>query len=257
MQQASDAISELDLNAYVDDQLDDWQRLWVEEYLSHQPDAAARVMQDLHLKRELRLCFAGAPEPNSAQRSAGLSLSRALKRDERLRRVVRLVPVGALLLAGWLANEGLGPLSVGKVVASQPPHPVVAAAISAREASMIRLPMRSQPQIHELDRDELRASTGILLPRFDSNWSIRDAQVFPSPQGPGIEIVFDAGSLGRLNHFAVRSGDFAVTLPHVEQHGARNVAWFQIGETAHVLIAEHGDRDELLKIAEDLSSTLY
>ncbi|MDS9466184.1 anti-sigma factor [Paracoccus sp. MBLB3053] len=257
MQPASDAISELDLNAYVDDQLDDWQRLRVEEYLSHQPEAAARVMQDLHLRRELRLAFAPGRDTPGTQRAAATRLSRALRRDQRLRGVIRLVPVAALVLAGWLANEGLGPLSVGRVVASQPPHPVIAAALSAREASIIRLPMRSQPQIHELDPAELRAATGILLPRFDRAWEIRDAQVFPSPQGPGIEIVFDAGELGRLTHFAVRTGSFAVTLPHLETHRGDNVAWFQIGETAHVLISDRGDGAALLKVAENLSSTLY
>ncbi|MTH76879.1 anti-sigma factor family protein [Paracoccus aestuariivivens] len=254
---ASDSINDLDLNAYVDDQLDDWQRLRVEEYLSHQPEAAARVMQDMHLRRELRLAFAPAPEPNGQQRAAAALLSRGLLRDERLRKVIRLVPVAALVLAGWLANEGLGPLSVGEVVASQPPHPVVAAAISAREASIIRLPMRSQPQIHELDADELRAATGILLPQFDRNWAIRDAQIFPSPQGPGIEIVFETGDLGQISHFAVRPGNFAVTLPHVEKHDASNVAWFQIGETAHVLISDKGDTSDLQKVAENLSSSLY
>lgn len=257
MQAANDAVSDLDLNAYVDDQLDDWQRLRVEEYLSHQPQAAARVMQDLHLKRELRLAFASDREPAPLLRAAGLRLSRALRRDHQLRRVVRIVPVAALVLAGWLANEGLGPLSVGELEASHPPNPIVQAAISAREASLVRLPMRSQPQAHLLDGDELRASTGILLPRFDAGWAIRDAQVFPSPQGPGIEIIFDAAELGQLSHFAVRPGSFAVTLPHVERHGTRDVAWFQIGETAHVLIAEHGDPEHLLRIAQDLSSTLY
>lgn len=257
MRPANDAVSDLDLHAYVDGQLDDWQRLWVEEFLSRHPQVAAQVMQDLRLRRELRLAFVNGPAADAASRAAALRLSRGLRRDTRLRRLLRVVPVMALLLTGWLANEGLGPLSVRPLVAAQPPHPVVAAAISAREASIIRLPMRSQPQTHELDADELRAATGILLPRPDPDWAIRDAQVFPSPQGPGIEIVFDAGEMGQVTHFAVRPGDFAVNLPQLEQHGTSNVAWFQIGETAHVLIAERGDAKDLLKIAEDLSSSLY
>jgi len=257
MQQASDAISELDLNAYVDEQLDDWQRLRVEDHRARHPEAAARVMQDIRLRRELRLALAPAGTPTGAHRAGAAQLSRALRRDERIRRAIRLVPVGLLVVTGWLANEGFGPLSVGKVVASQAPPPVVSAALSAREASLVRLPMRSQPQASRLDPAELRAATGILLPRFDRDWTIRDAQVFPSPQGPGIEIVFDAGDLGRLTHFAVRTGSFAVTMPHVETHGRENVAWFQIGETAHVMIADRGDVASLLGIAEQLSSTLY
>jgi len=257
MQAESDAVSELDLDAYVDEQLDDWQRLRVEDYLARHPEAAARVMQDIRLKRELRLALAPTTPTTGPQRAGASRLARGLRRDERLRRAVRLVPVAALVVTGWLANEGFGPLHVGQVVASQPAPPVVAAALSARDASLVRLAMHSQPQVPELDTAELRAATGILLPVFDGDWTIRDAQVFPSPQGPGIEVVFDAGELGQLTHFAVRTGSFAVTMPHVESRGDRHVAWFQIGETAHVMIADRGDDALLLGEAERLSSTLY
>ncbi|WP_134681829.1 anti-sigma factor family protein [Paracoccus ravus] len=257
MHPASDGVSEFDLNAYVDDQLDEWQRLNVEEFLARHPNEAARVMQDIRIRRELRLALATGSAPSGRQRALAARFDRAVRRDQRLRRMVRIVPVIVLLATGWLAHEGFGPLSVGRVVAAQQPAPVVAAALAAREASLIRLPMRSQPQTPDLDPAELRAATGILLPAFDRDWQMRDAQIFPSPQGPGVEIVFDAGDLGRVTHFAVRTGGFDVTLPHLEEHRGQNVAWFQLGETAHVLIAESGPPAELLKTAESLSSTLY
>lgn len=257
MQTAIDAVSELDLHAYVDDQLDDWQRLRVETYLSAHPEAAAQVMQDIGLRRELRLALVPSAPPPPRARMAASRLSRALRQDARMRRLVRIVPVASLVVVGWLAHAGLGPLSVTPGVAAMPIPPVVQAALSAREASLMRLPMRSQPQSHDLDPAEMRAATGILLPRFDPDWRLRDAQIFPSPQGPGIELVFDSGDLGHLTHFAVRTGQFAVTLPHAERRGHDTVAWFQIGETAHVLIADQGGPDALLKTAETLSSTLY
>ena len=43
----SDPITEADLLAYIDDQLDPARRIEVEEYLARDPDAAARVMADL------------------------------------------------------------------------------------------------------------------------------------------------------------------------------------------------------------------
>lgn len=257
MQTAIDPITDLDLHAYVDDQLDEWQRLRIETHLSQHPDAAAQVMLDICLRRELRLALAPATPPSPQVRIAASRLSRAMRQDTRMRRLVRIVPVASLVVVGWLAHAGLGPLSVTPGVASMPAPPVVQAAVSARDASLIRLPMRSQPQTVDLDPAEMRAATGILLPRFDPEWRLLDAQIFPSPQGPGIELVFDGKGLGRLTHFAVRTGQFAVTLPHAENRGLNSVAWFQIGETAHVLIADKGGPDTLLNTAKTLSSTLY
>ncbi|MEF9605018.1 anti-sigma factor, partial [Paracoccus sp. PXZ] len=137
------------------------------------------------------------------------------------------------------------------------PPPSVSAALSARDASVIRMAMVSQPEVAELDAAEMRAATGILLPRFAPDWTIRDAQVFPSPQGPGIEILFDTPDLGRVSHFSVRTGSFGVTLPRAETGAGHSVAWFQIGETAHVLIADGTLPEELLAAARTLSATLY
>lgn len=257
MQTVPDTVTDLDVQAYVDDQLDDWQRLRVEAHLARHPEMAAQAMQDIALSRELRLALTpSAPPPPQARIAAG-RLSRALRHHARMRRLVRLVPVASLVVVGWLAHAGFGPLSVTPGVAAMPAPPVVQAAISAREASLLRLPMHSQTASPDLDPAELRAGTGILLPRFDPDWQLRDAQIFPSPQGPGVELVFDGGDLGRLTHFAVRTGQFAVTLPQAERHGTDSIAWFQIGETAHVLIADRATPETLERTAETLSETLY
>ena len=257
MQTMPDTVTDLDLQAYVDDQLDDWQRLRVEAHLARHPQAAAEVMQDMRLRRELRLALAPTAPPPPQTRIAAGRLARALRQHERMRRLVRLVPVASLVAVGWLAHAGFGPLSVTPGVAAMPPPPVVQAALAARQASLLRLPMHSQHPSPDLDPAEIRASTGILLPRFDPAWRLRDAQVFPSPQGPGVELVFQDAELGRLTHFAVRTGHFAVTLPQAERHGQDSIAWFQIGETAHVLIADKASPERLADTARTLSETLY
>ena len=63
-----DPVLENDLNAYVDDQLDAWRRIEVQEYLSRDAVAAARVMADLQMRDELRLAFA-APSVDASQGS--------------------------------------------------------------------------------------------------------------------------------------------------------------------------------------------
>ena len=256
MEPASDVITDLDLDAYVDGQLDDWQRLRVEAHLAQTPADAARVMRDIHLGHELRLALAPATPVSADLRSAGRRLSRGLARDARLRRGLRLLPVVTLVTVGWLAHEGFGPLSIREGIAAEPPPAFVSAAIAAREATVARLAMVSQPEVTDLDADELRAGTGILLPHFAADWTIRDAQVFPSPQGPGVEILFDTPDLGAVTLFSVRPGSFAVTFPRPEPGAADSIAWFQIGETAHVLIAEAGRTDALVAAAQSQIETL-
>jgi len=248
---AVDDVTEVDLDAYVDDQLDLWQRARVEQWLSARPDAAARVMADLRLCDELRLATAVTPVGNHRTGRVAGRLARGITRDRRLRRALRLLPVCALMAAGWVAHTGIRPLS-----ASVPPPAVVEAALAARDAGNLRLSMPSQPAAREMDRVEIRAATGITLPYYDSGWTLRDAQIFPSPQGPGVEITFDTEDMGRLHAFAARPGDFAVTLPASEQRGRIAIVWFQIGETAHVLLAET-DTERLRVAAERLSRTLY
>ncbi|MEI9417667.1 anti-sigma factor family protein, partial [Mesorhizobium sp. Cs1321R2N1] len=55
-----DPVTDADLDAYVDDQLDVARRIEVEAFLSVRPEAAARVMSDLRTRDELRVALAGS-----------------------------------------------------------------------------------------------------------------------------------------------------------------------------------------------------
>lgn len=262
MRTEAEPVTELDLAAYVDDQLENGQRARIEAHLGRHPQAAAQVMQDLALRRELRLALGSAAPVAGDTRRAADRLARGFGRDAVWRRAARLGPL--MLVAGvlWASWAGFAPLGVRSVSAAVGAPDFVSAALAARDASNIRLPMRSMPEVPDLDAEELRAATGILLPAFDPDWKILDAQIFPSPQGPGIEIVFESPEIGRISHFAVRPGAFAVTLPQSILRGATPVVWFQIGETAHVLIAERGGSDPMTAermraAAERLSNSLY
>src|SRR3712207_9333687 len=74
----SDPITETDLLAYVDDQLDPARRIEVEEHLAQNPDAATRVMADLKDRDTLRLIHA-APLPRPAE--AMIKIGRASCRE--------------------------------------------------------------------------------------------------------------------------------------------------------------------------------
>ncbi|TIN03175.1 MAG: anti-sigma factor [Mesorhizobium sp.] len=55
-----DPVTDIDLDAYVDDQVDVTRRIEVEAFLSARPEAAARVMSDLRTRDELRVALAGS-----------------------------------------------------------------------------------------------------------------------------------------------------------------------------------------------------
>ena len=139
-----DLITEIDLQAYVDDELPPAHRIAVETYLGCHPAQATRVMADLRTRDELRLALAdSACVLRVSTTDAALRLETGLSRDRTLRRV-RWVAVAAILAAsGWFAHAEIGPLWVSKVIASALPPTYVADAIMAHRTTLIRAAMHS------------------------------------------------------------------------------------------------------------------
>ncbi|RVD51021.1 anti-sigma factor, partial [Mesorhizobium sp. M2D.F.Ca.ET.140.01.1.1] len=78
-----DPVTDADLDAYIDDQLDVARRIEVEAFLSARPEAAARVMSDLRTRDELRGALAG---PAGVARPATADAARRLERGLARRR---------------------------------------------------------------------------------------------------------------------------------------------------------------------------
>ncbi|MFL5192287.1 MAG: anti-sigma factor family protein, partial [Microvirga sp.] len=105
----SDPITEGDLLAYVDDQLDPARRIEVEEHLAQNPDAATRVMADLKDRDTLRLLHAAPlPRPAEAMIGAAVRLERALGWQEFSLKLRRMAAVVALIGLGWVAHGQVG-----------------------------------------------------------------------------------------------------------------------------------------------------
>jgi len=67
-------ITDVDLHAYVDDELPLVRRIEVEACICHHPEKAAHVMADLRIRDELRLALANAPR--SRRRAASVVAGR-------------------------------------------------------------------------------------------------------------------------------------------------------------------------------------
>ncbi len=281
MKTSAEPITEIDLDAYVDDQLDTDRRIEVQDYLSTHPDEAMRVMADLRVRDMLRHGEAdiwdeafwtdtdtdteprdatdppprpGADPCRGAPRTQ--ALARRLDRARwRARLYTRLRPAAAtalLFTLGWTGHVGYTAWQTGQAYTTlhQPPA-FVDDAVRAHRASQIRAAMASQPDVPVLDTDEILRSLGIAMPALPPEWRIRDVQVFPSSAGPSVEILLetyaDSGSPSQLSVFAARALPAAQSSVSAGREKSRaentNVVYWQQGPWSYALTGELPELD--------------
>lgn len=256
-----DPVSDADLQAYVDDELDVSRRIDVEAYLSAHPTDASRVMADLRIRDELRLSLAHTPRDamsapaRFATSEAARRLEGALSRQRFLRALRRVAAVGLLIGAGWFAHAQIGPLGVSSVVASDLPPAYLEEALRAHRTSQLRAGIVAKTGA-DYDAAEIRSATAIVLPTLPKDWAVKDVQVFPSAFGPSVEMSVNTPDFGEISLFAVRPGSFdVVPATSVPREGLKAAYW-QVGEVAYALVADGTARD-LDRTAERLARSLY
>lgn len=253
MTEPHDPVTQADLDGYVDDQLEPMRRIEVEAHLAARPAQAAQAMADLRIRDELRLALAGQrPSGRPETVEAARRLGGALAWDRRLRRLSRVAAALVLVGAGWVAHATVTPSSVS----ASPPYPAyLTDALRAHGVSALRAGMQSQPEIPWYDAAEIRSATGIVMPTLPGGWAVRDAQLFPSPTGPSVELALEAGVIGDATLFAARPGGFSVVPATRGPAGAVASAYFQIGDVAYVLVAD-ADPETVEAAARGLARTL-
>ncbi|MDP4004610.1 anti-sigma factor [Methylobacterium sp. NEAU K] len=244
-----DPITDDDLIAFVDGQIDPMRRLDVEAHLAANPGTAARVMAEMHDRDALRACFERAPGPGPDR---NIALARRLDRGLRWRRVAsrlkRAAAIAVLVGAGWLAHDEIGQFGVPNTLASTPDPALIADARQARAVAQLRKSISSQGDSPIYDRARLQSVTGIDLPALPAGWRVRDIQVFPGRHGTGIEIAFEAGTLGEASLFATRGSRGGPAALTGSDDGA--VLSWTAGDTAYALSGPQDDA--ALRQAADL-----
>jgi anti-sigma factor RsiW len=245
-------IREAELDAYVDGELDLARRLAVESLCAAHPPAAARVMDQLRAQTALRLLHA-AP----ADDAVPLALTEAAERVERRIRgrsdsiwrrplMARAVGVAAVVAVAWTV------LATGTGALARAPD-YVGDAYAAYQTALLRAHMASQPESTVVDAREVLNATRIPVPRFPAGWRITDLQVFPSDEGPALQIMIDAPGAGPVSIFAVRARGDAPTIPQAVRHGDASVAYWRRGEIAYALTGT-GAPDVVDRIAEHFAA---
>jgi anti-sigma factor RsiW len=235
----TDPITEADLHAFVDSQLDMTRRMEVEDHLARHPEVAARVMVDLRARDALELAFGGrlARHPPMQVLDAARRLERGLVWRPLGRRLRRAVAAVLLMGVGWFAHAQVGLFEIADSLASSTPPAFVEDARHSHQTALVRTRMVSQPQAGDYDPAEILAETGIALPELPPEWRVVDAQVFPSHLGHSVELALETETLGRVSIFAARSQSFGVTAPTLARSAKGATVYWQSGELVYALTA--------------------
>lgn len=224
-------VSDEDLSAYVCGDLGAERRTDVEGFLACNPDIAARVMTELH-RRGRTGGVRGRPKPWRKLTAA----------------VVACVASGTV---GWnAARATVADTWLGDLMSGAPSY--VEEALESRQATLVRAGMISQSETPTLDRAEVQRALKVRTPELPPGWRLIDAQVFPSDEGPGLNILLEAASGRRLSLFAVKADTWVSATPVLVRRGREAVAYWEDGVSAFVLIGEHSG-DQLLAEARALA----
>lgn len=251
-----EAQIELDIDAYVNGQLDGERRFAVAEYLASHPDRAAEVMAALYMTEGLRLALGTVETPVPEQlHLATARVGRGLEGWQRMRRWLPFAAAAAMFAFGWTAQSVLTEPQPGKQAAGV--AELFEAALDAQDAVSVRLSLASEIGPMPQNAAEISARLGITLPELPQSWTIRATQVVATPERPGLAMVIDTPDLGEIMLFSVlRTVDGPDGEVEMASKNGRALAFFEDDRTAFVLVDSSGPLRDLRRGAEELRLAL-
>lgn len=251
-----DAQIDLDIDAYVNGQLDGERRFAVAEYLAAHPDRAAEVMGALRLTEGLGLALGTVETPAPAElHLAAARVQHGLEERRRLRRWLPFVAAAAMFALGWTVQSLVSWNKPGMLASGV--AELFEAALDAQDAVSVRLSLSNEIGPMPQDVLEISARLGITLPDLPNGWTIRAAQVVATPERPGLAIVIDTPDLGEIMLFSVlRTVDGPDGEVETASKDGRALAFFEYQQTAFVLVDSSGPLRDLRRGAEVLRLAL-
>ena len=246
-------VTELDLDAYVDGELDMRTRVEIEDYLRRHPAEAAEVMAKLFVRDRLRLAFREVREPASPQDEArARELTRAFAWRQRRRSILRAAAVVLLLAAGWGLHSLVG-LGDG-MRASASSIDYVDEALDAYRNSILRRVVAALPagQGPAAGRGGRGLGGGASLPPLPADWTLLDVEIVPWDSGSAVELTLAVEELGIATLFAARAGETSEREPGMTQaEDAAAVYWHR--DAASYALCGAAPSERLLEAAAMLN----
>jgi anti-sigma factor RsiW len=233
---SAERVTDADLQAYIDGQLDTAGRIGVEAWLEEHPGAAAEVMEGLRLRDEVRLFLAADDWPAPP---ATIGLARQVTRQLGSRswglRVRRGVAAAVLVGAGWLAHAEFE-LFVDQVAAAYPVPAYADEAAEAYEATRLKLAAGHVPDPALVALSAPRTGGQVPVPGLGEGLRFVGSDLVPWDGGTAVVAVYRSGRGDDVvTLFAAEAPSFAVSPPEAAPvHGRATVFW-QAGPFAYAL----------------------
>lgn len=145
----------------------------------------------------------------------------------------RAAAVLMLLGAGWMGHDLVDAMDAPAQAAT-----FLDDASSSHTASLTRQRMDSQLESARLNRPEIAAATGIVLPRLPARWHVIDVQLYPSGEGMAVATVMRTDRQEVVTLFATRAETPAEQHPLLGKSHGRAVAYWEVGEFAYALTSD-------------------
>ena len=250
---ARDEPSPIDIEAYIDGELDVERVVQVEDYLSRHPLVAARVMADLRIRSALRLLAQSHSQAPAALRREAARLAQKLRR----RGVIGRLSVPAMIAALFallVLTPGDLPLMGTKSASAAPAY--VDEAIMSHRTTVLRAAMASQPETTRFDPADLMRATRIRVPSLPKGWRILDVQLFPSDDGPALQLSVQSERGQMLSIFAVRASTSAPMKPTAIRRNGTSIAFWKEEDMSYALTGAATPED-IDRVADDLEDNAF
>lgn len=223
---STDNMEDFEIAAYVDGELDLPRRLAVEDYLSRNPNMAARVMADFRTRSALQLLAGSKTDysPALSEAIAKLSKNRASMRWRRPALgfgMAAMLAVAALVIPVWDGQ-------------SAPPSYVEMAVQSHQVKQVVPSFASLQPFADDRDHVLLMASR-MAVPRLPDNWRVTNIEMLNAAALPTLLIAVQTDEGDELSILAIRGRSSAPKQPDAVRSGDKSVAYWRRGDFSYAL----------------------